>query len=183
MSKSEGTEAIFRGQRLIMCGSNNYLGLTTDPRVRRAAIEAVSVVNRLGPREIGRAVTHDGFRPSAAGLFPEMRDRIVRRHPNGKPTIEVPTRSLPGIKTAFRARADFLVFLNRSSSVPSGLISIPKAEALERLLAELPLFDPAIREQQEAPCRDLVAAATFELRYQDLGSAVSKLESLVRGRK
>ena len=29
------------GRRLVMLGSNNYLGLTTDERVRRAAIEAV----------------------------------------------------------------------------------------------------------------------------------------------
>ena len=41
MTESEGNEAVFKGQRLIMCGSNNYLGLTTDPRVHRAAIEAV----------------------------------------------------------------------------------------------------------------------------------------------
>lgn len=41
LSESEGTEAVFQGRRLIMCGSNNYLGLTTDPRVHRAAIEAV----------------------------------------------------------------------------------------------------------------------------------------------
>jgi 8-amino-7-oxononanoate synthase len=41
MSESEGTEAVFHGHRLIMCGSNNYLGLTTDPSVRRAAVEAV----------------------------------------------------------------------------------------------------------------------------------------------
>ncbi len=41
MTESEGNEAVFQGQRLIMCGSNNYLGLTTDPRVHQAAIEAV----------------------------------------------------------------------------------------------------------------------------------------------
>ncbi len=41
MAESEGTESVFQGHRLIMCGSNNYLGLTTDPRVQQAAIEAV----------------------------------------------------------------------------------------------------------------------------------------------
>lgn len=41
LTENEGTEAVFRGHRLIMCGSNNYLGLTTDPRVRQAAIEAI----------------------------------------------------------------------------------------------------------------------------------------------
>lgn len=41
MAESEGTESVFHGRRLIMCGSNNYLGLTTDPRVQQAAIDAV----------------------------------------------------------------------------------------------------------------------------------------------
>jgi len=41
MTGNEGTEADFHGHRLIMCGSNNYLGLTTHPKVRQAAIEAV----------------------------------------------------------------------------------------------------------------------------------------------
>ena len=41
MSENEGTEAVFKGKRLIMCGSNNYLGLTTHPKVRQAAKEAI----------------------------------------------------------------------------------------------------------------------------------------------
>jgi 8-amino-7-oxononanoate synthase len=36
-----GPTVSFRGQQLVMLGSNNYLGLTTDPRVRAAAISAV----------------------------------------------------------------------------------------------------------------------------------------------
>ena len=42
ISESEGTEATIQGKRLIMCGSNNYLGLTADPRVRKAAIDAIA---------------------------------------------------------------------------------------------------------------------------------------------
>jgi 8-amino-7-oxononanoate synthase len=41
MQSNEGSEAIFHGRRLIMCGSNNYLGLTTHPKVRQAAIDAI----------------------------------------------------------------------------------------------------------------------------------------------
>lgn len=41
LSENEGTEAEYQGRRLIMCGSNNYLGLTTHPRVRQAAKEAI----------------------------------------------------------------------------------------------------------------------------------------------
>ena len=41
LTENEGNEAVFRGHRLIMVGSNNYLGLTTHPKVRQAAIEAI----------------------------------------------------------------------------------------------------------------------------------------------
>ncbi len=41
LTENEGTEVTFKGHRLIMCGSNNYLGLTTHPKVREAAIDAV----------------------------------------------------------------------------------------------------------------------------------------------
>ena len=41
MTENEGSETVFHGRRLIMCGSNNYLGLTTHPKVREAAIRAV----------------------------------------------------------------------------------------------------------------------------------------------
>jgi 8-amino-7-oxononanoate synthase len=45
MSGNDGTVAEHCGHRLIMCGSNNYLGLTTHPDVRKAAMDAV---NRFG---------------------------------------------------------------------------------------------------------------------------------------
>lgn len=41
LNENEGTEVVFQGKRLIMCGSNNYLGLTTHPKVREAAIKAI----------------------------------------------------------------------------------------------------------------------------------------------
>ncbi len=41
LDENEGTEVVYKGHRLIMCGSNNYLGLTTHPKVREAACRAV----------------------------------------------------------------------------------------------------------------------------------------------
>jgi 8-amino-7-oxononanoate synthase len=41
LQENEGTEAICQGRRMIMCGSNNYLGLTTHPKVRQAALDAI----------------------------------------------------------------------------------------------------------------------------------------------
>ncbi|MBN1315608.1 MAG: pyridoxal phosphate-dependent aminotransferase family protein [Anaerolineales bacterium] len=41
LEDTEGTEVVIEGHKLLMLGSNNYLGLTTHPRVRQAAVDAV----------------------------------------------------------------------------------------------------------------------------------------------
>lgn len=41
LEDTEGTEVTIHGHHLIMIGSNNYLGLTTHPKVRQAAVEAI----------------------------------------------------------------------------------------------------------------------------------------------
>lgn len=41
LEDTEGCTVVLRGKKLVMAGSNNYLGLTTHPKVRRAAVEAV----------------------------------------------------------------------------------------------------------------------------------------------
>ncbi|MBN1200634.1 MAG: aminotransferase class I/II-fold pyridoxal phosphate-dependent enzyme [Anaerolineae bacterium] len=41
LSGSEGVTATFKGKEVVMIGSNNYLGLTTHPKVCQAAIEAI----------------------------------------------------------------------------------------------------------------------------------------------
>ncbi|MCB2203740.1 pyridoxal phosphate-dependent aminotransferase family protein [bacterium] len=45
IEESEGPEVIIEGRKIIMAGSNNYLGLTADPRVKQASVDAV---NRYG---------------------------------------------------------------------------------------------------------------------------------------
>ena len=42
LSDSEGTTAVFKGKEVVMIGSNNYLGLTTHPKVRQAAIDGMT---------------------------------------------------------------------------------------------------------------------------------------------
>ena len=42
MEGNEGTEAVYQGRRILMFGSNNYLGLTTHPKVREAAQQAIA---------------------------------------------------------------------------------------------------------------------------------------------
>jgi 8-amino-7-oxononanoate synthase len=41
LTQSEGPVAYVGDHRILMCGANNYLGLTTSPQVRQAAIDAI----------------------------------------------------------------------------------------------------------------------------------------------
>ena len=43
LSQSEGPVAYVGDHRILMCGANNYLGLTTHPRVRQASIDAIKL--------------------------------------------------------------------------------------------------------------------------------------------
>ncbi|MGQ9584849.1 MAG: aminotransferase class I/II-fold pyridoxal phosphate-dependent enzyme [Anaerolineae bacterium] len=70
LSDTEGTEVIIDGKRLIMIGSNNYLGLTTDPRVREAAIEAI--------RRFGTSCTGSRFLNGTLELHRELERRLAR---------------------------------------------------------------------------------------------------------
>ena len=69
MTKSEGSEAVFQGRRLIMCGSNNYLGLTADPRVRQAAIDAV--------QEFGTSCTGSRFLNGTLELHEQLEHELA----------------------------------------------------------------------------------------------------------
>jgi len=69
LDQTEGTEVVIGGQRLIMIGSNNYLGLTTHPRVRQAAIDAI--------RDFGTSCTGSRFLNGNLMLHKELEARLA----------------------------------------------------------------------------------------------------------
>jgi 8-amino-7-oxononanoate synthase len=69
LSDSEGTTATFEDKNVVMLGSNNYLGLTTDPRVRQAAIEATA--------RYGTSVTGSRFLNGTLELHLEADKRLA----------------------------------------------------------------------------------------------------------
>ncbi len=69
LDENEGTEVMYKGHRLIMCGSNNYLGLTTHPKVREAAIEAV--------RRYGTSNTGSRFLNGNLRLHQELEEELA----------------------------------------------------------------------------------------------------------
>ncbi len=70
LDESEGTEVVIEGRRLIMVGSNNYLGLTTDARVRQAAADAV--------HRFGTSCTGSRFLNGTLALHLELEERLAR---------------------------------------------------------------------------------------------------------
>lgn len=70
LSETEGVTAVFEGHDVVMLGSNNYLGLTTDQRVRNAAIEAV--------KRYGTSVTGSRFLNGTLELHLELERRLAK---------------------------------------------------------------------------------------------------------
>ena len=69
LSDSEGTTATFENKDVVMLGSNNYLGLTTDKRVRDAATKAI--------HEFGTSVTGSRFLNGTLELHLEADRRLA----------------------------------------------------------------------------------------------------------
>ncbi len=69
LEDTEGTEVVINGHRLIMIGSNNYLGLTTHPKVRQAALDAI--------RRYGTSCTGSRFLNGTLELHEELERRLA----------------------------------------------------------------------------------------------------------
>lgn len=70
--RSDGPEAVIAGRRVLMFGSNNYLGLTTHPQVRAAAEAAVSRygTSMTGSRFVnGSMELHEALEHRLAAFF------------------------------------------------------------------------------------------------------------------
>ena len=65
-----GTRVVIEGRELIMAGSNNYLGLTHDPRVMEASKEAIS--------RYGSGCTGSRFLNGTLSIHEEMEHRLAR---------------------------------------------------------------------------------------------------------
>lgn len=69
LSENEGSEASYQGHRLIMCGSNNYLGLTTHPKVRQASMDAIE--------RFGTSCTGSRFLNGTLELHEELEEKLA----------------------------------------------------------------------------------------------------------
>lgn len=69
IEQAEGPEVVINGKRLIMIGSNNYLGLTNHPKVKEAAIEAV--------KKYGTSCTGSRFLNGTLQMHLDLEERLA----------------------------------------------------------------------------------------------------------
>jgi len=69
LDETEGTEVTIGDKKLVMIGSNNYLGLTTHPKVREAAINAT--------RKFGTSCTGSRFLNGTLAWHLELEQRLA----------------------------------------------------------------------------------------------------------
>ena len=70
IERNDGTRAIMNGREVIMAGSNNYLGLLSDPRVREAAEKAI--------HKYGTGCTGSRFLNGTLDIHIELEERLSR---------------------------------------------------------------------------------------------------------
>ncbi|MCC6803891.1 MAG: aminotransferase class I/II-fold pyridoxal phosphate-dependent enzyme [Anaerolineae bacterium] len=102
LSDTEGAIAHFEGKEVVMCGSNNYLGLTTDPRVRAAAMDAVE--------RYGTSVTGSRFLNGTLELHLEL-DRRLAQFVGKEAALVFPTgyQTNVGTITALVQKGDYVI--------------------------------------------------------------------------
>jgi 8-amino-7-oxononanoate synthase len=141
LNENEGTEVVYQGKRLIMCGSNNYLGLTTHPKVREAAIEAI--------KRYGTSCTGSRFLNGTLAMHEELERQLAEWV--GKASALVFSTGMQtnlGTISSLISRGDYVILDkdDHASIVDGARLGYGKLERyihndalhLERVLASLP---------------------------------------------
>jgi hypothetical protein len=97
----------------------------------------------------------------------------------GKPSIELPTSSMPHIVCSQTANVNFIVFINRHLGGPQALV--PYRKDVARYAMRQTLYGlPETLAVQYATIERLLELDVFELCYTDLDWATERLQKLVR---
>lgn len=102
LQNSEGATARFEGHDVIMIGSNNYLGLTTHPKVRQAAMDAI--------KTYGTSCTGSRFLNGTLELHLELERRLAKfMHSEGALTFTTGYQTNVGTITALVGKGDYVI--------------------------------------------------------------------------
>ena len=102
LQNSEGVTATFQGHEVIMIGSNNYLGLTTHPKVKQAAIDAIAYY--------GTSCTGSRFLNGTLEIHLELERRLARfMRAEAALTFTTGYQANVGTITALVSKGDYVI--------------------------------------------------------------------------
>jgi 8-amino-7-oxononanoate synthase len=141
LETKQDTEVIINGKRTIMIGSNNYLGLTSDERVIRAAQDALG--------KYGSGCSGSRFLNGTLRLHIELEKRIAKfMKKEAALTFSTGFQTNLGIISAIAGRNDYIICdsENHASIIDGCRLSFAKVikyehnnmEDLERILKNVP---------------------------------------------
>jgi 8-amino-7-oxononanoate synthase len=140
LETGQDTEVVIEGRKTVMIGSNNYLGLTSHPRVKKAAIEAVE--------KFGSGCSGSRFLNGTLTLHLELERRIAKfLNKEAALTFSTGYQTNLGIISALAGRNDYVLCdsENHASIVDACRLSFAKVlkfdhndmSELERLLRNI----------------------------------------------
>lgn len=141
IDSSQDTEVLINGKKTIMLGSNNYLGLTSDERVKRAAVLAVE--------KFGTGCSGSRFLNGTLTLHLELEERLAKFvKKEAALTFSTGFQTNLGILSAIAGRNDYIISDrgNHASLVDGCRLSFAKnlkfkhndMQDLERILKSIP---------------------------------------------
>jgi 8-amino-7-oxononanoate synthase len=141
LDSGQDTEVMIEGKRIIMIGSNNYLGLTSDPRVKKAAIEAVE--------KFGSGCSGSRFLNGTLSIHIKLEKELANfLHKEATLVFSTGFQTNLGFLSSIASRNDYIIGdrLNHASIVDGCRLSFAKLikykhsdmEDLERILKNIP---------------------------------------------
>jgi 8-amino-7-oxononanoate synthase len=121
LETGQDTEVVMMGHRTLMLGSNNYLGLTSDPRVKKAAIDAV--------QKFGTGCSGSRFLNGTLILHMQLEEALAKfLHKEAALTFSTGFQSNLAIISSITGRNDYILSdsMNHASIVDGCRLSFAK---------------------------------------------------------
>jgi 8-amino-7-oxononanoate synthase len=142
IESGQDTEVIIQGKKILMLGSNNYLGLSNDPRVKKAAIDAIE--------KYGTGCAGSRFLNGSLDIHTALEERLAA-FVDKEAAILFPTGFMTnlGFISAVAQRGEYVIVdrLDHASIIDGALLSLGKMKrfehnnitSLENVLKSVPL--------------------------------------------
>ena len=141
ITSAQDTEVVMNGQKVLMLGSNSYLGLTNDPRIKEAAIAAV--------QKYGTGCAGSRFLNGTLDLHIELEDQLAKlMRKEAALLYSTGFQVNLGVVSAIAGKDDYILAdkANHASLVEGSRLSIGKTlrfahndmESLRQRLEQLP---------------------------------------------